>query len=205
MHVPAGGSIYERWVNTLRAWSRDPEGVSLQELPALRDDTFTPETYRRLIDHILEAMRLANERWHQGLVRAWGTSSTPFELAREFVSLRTTLARRLQLAHHPGLPEPIRKVLFEGLRADVERYQREAEEMVSKSSAGASLDTTWRNQMLAVVREHSFIAVLSYDVSGDRPQAAPLPERAQTGSVAPSRPSVRRVVPFTASPEVPRG
>ncbi len=113
MQVPGGNSVYERWVNSLRAWAKDPENVSLLELPVLEESTFTPDTYRRLVSHILDAMRQANERWHQGLTRAWTNATTPYELSREMVSLRTTLARRVQLARHPGLPEPIQAALLE--------------------------------------------------------------------------------------------
>ncbi len=200
MQVPAGGSVYERWVNTLRAWAQDPETVSLLELPVLDESTFTPDTYRRLIDHLLAAMRAANDRWHEGLTRAWSNASTPFELAAEMVSLRTTLARRLQLAKHPGLPEPIRTALHEGLAKDIQRYQREAEEAVSRQRSATSLDSRTRDQLLAVVRENSFVAVLGYDVSGHRPVAAPLPERGASEPVRQQpRTAHRRVVPIKES------
>lgn len=206
MQVPGGNSVYERWVNSLRAWAKDPENVSLLELPVLEESTFTPDTYRRLVSHILDAMRQANERWHQGLTRAWTNATTPYELSREMVSLRTTLARRVQLARHPGLPEPIQAALLSGLRADIERYQQEAETAVRTQRSAVSVDATWSDQMLAVVREHSFMAVLDYDVSGHRPLAAPLADRAASAPIAQGRRSTfRRIVPFTSSQEVPRG
>jgi hypothetical protein len=195
--VPQGGSVYERWVLTLRAWAKEPERTPLDGLPALDDSTFTPDTYGRFVDHVLDAMRQANERWHRGLSRAWETSATPHELAREMVALRITLARRLQLARHPGLPGPIRDSLLAGLRGDIERYQTETEDAVRNQRSATTVDSSWRDQMLAVVRENSFLAVLDYDVSGRRPQAAPLPERdPYTPIAAPARPSYRRIVPI---------
>lgn len=196
-----GASVYERWVNTLRAWAQAPENTSLQDLPSLAEDTFSQDTYRRLIDHLLEAMRAANERWHQGLTRAWSTAASPFELARELVDLRVTLGRRLQLAKHPGLPQAVQEALLEGLRTDVARYQQEVEDGIRRQRSSSSLDSGWRDQMLAVVRENSFAAVLAYDVSGHRPQVAALPATGGTAPAAPRATRPRRIVPVTRPEE----
>jgi len=198
MSSPTGAGLYEQWVMTLRAWGRDPENTSLTGLPALTDETFTPDTYARLVDHVLRAMREVHARWQAGLERAFATAATPAALARELVALRVPLGRRLQLAQHPGLPQAIRTALLEGLTKDIERYQADAEDAIRRQQSAASIDTSFRDQMLQVVRENSFVAVLGYDVRGDRPEVGALPANAAPSSrpVA-ARSSHRRVVPFT--------
>ena len=96
----AGTSPYETWVLTLRAWSQDPM-TPLDQLPALTDDTFTPETYGRLIDHLMKALQTASDRWQSHLERAWSDVSSPHGLSRQLVALRSTLSRRVQLSLIP--------------------------------------------------------------------------------------------------------
>ena len=203
MSSPTGAGVYEQWVTTLRVWGKDPENTSLRSLPTLTDETFTPDTYARLVDHLLRAMREAHGRWQSGLERAFATAATPHALARELVALRVLLGRRLQLAQHPGLPEPIRTSLVEGLTRDIERYQSDAEAAIGRQQSAASIDTTFRDQMLQVVRENSFVAVLGYDTSGDRPELGALPVNAAPSSAQLTpRSTRRRVVPFTTQSEV---
>ena len=196
-HPLQGSSPYETWVLTLRAWSQDPT-LSLEQLPALADDTFTPDTYGRLMNHVLAAVQAVSNRWHEGLVRTMRDAVTPFDLARELVGLRATLSRRVQLATHPALPEGVRQVLTESLRRDVERYQADLESAVQRQSAGGRVDHRAAEKMLTVVRENSFLSVLRYDVdqTGRRLELQPLPESGHSGAgVASGGGRRRRVVP----------
>lgn len=192
-----GTSLYETWVLTLRAWSKDPM-TPLDQLPALADDTFTPETYGRLIDHLMKSLQTVSDRWQAHLERVWGRFSSPHELARELVSLRSTLSRRVQLSFHPSLPPAVREVLERDIRAAVARYQEDLERAVRKQSAAASVDHTAVERLLKVVRDNSFLAVLDYSVeqTGGRLERAPLPptstDRASTGR----RSATRRVQPM---------
>lgn len=173
---PVGNTAYETWVRTLRAWAED-QSTPLNHLPQLADDTFTPETYRAFFGYLSAALDAVSKRWVKGLDRAWSTSDTPFVLARELIQLRAVLARRVQLARHPALPPAIRDILEKDLVSSVQRYQRELEDNVRKSTATSRLDAKERESLLTVVRENSFLKVLDYGVAfdGSVPSTGPLP------------------------------
>ena len=192
-----GTSPYETWVLTLRAWSQDPM-TPLDQLPALADDTFTPETYGRLIDHLMKSLQTASDRWQSHLERAWSDVSSPHDLARQLVALRSTLSRRVQLSLHPSLPPAVREVLEREIRAAVARYQEDLEHAVRKQSAAASVDHGAVERLLKVVRENSFLSVLDYAVvqSGQRLERAPLPPTSPAHPTSGRRSVTRRVQPL---------
>ena len=194
-----GASPYETWVLTMRAWATDPT-TPLDHLPALDEDTFTPDTYARLFAYVLDALRAVSERWQALLQRAWETSSDSFELGRELVQLRATLSRRLQLAGHPSLPPEAREILVQDTREAISRYQRELEENVHRLHSTGRVDRKELDRMLMVVRENSFVGLLSYTVGhdGSRPTPAALPPTQPhlpeaTAALRPSRWAHRRV------------
>jgi hypothetical protein len=184
-------------VLTLRAWSKDPR-TPLDELPALSNDTFSPDTFGRLIEHILSAVRAADDRWQQRLATALGNVGTPFEFGRTLVDLRSTLARRVQLTSHPALPPAVREALEKGTREAITSYQSQLEDVVKKQSSRSSLDTGWLDQVLKVVRENSFLSVLDYqsDGKGTAPVAPAIPIAHPPADVPVARRAFRRVIPI---------
>lgn len=196
-------SIYGTWVVTLRRWAGDPT-TPLDRLPVLANDTFTPDTYRRFTEHLTRALDRHGERWQEllqtGFARAAGR---PHELARELVDLRAHLARRVELATHPALPDGIRDALERALRSDVERCQRELEEQVRRQNAAARVDNAAVDATLRVVRDNPLTGVFALRVatSGERAQARALPEPAGTGALVTCRRTQRRVVSPTAEIE----
>jgi hypothetical protein len=197
--APQGRVAYETWVLTLRAWAEDPL-IAIDHLPPLDDATFTPDTYARLFEHLLAALEKVSNRWHDGLERAWKVSHDRFALAQELVALRASLARRVQLASHPSLPEGARTVLRTRTWEDVHRYQREIEEAVVALGTDGTVGRDEVEEMLAVVRENPFTAVLGYTMSfdGGRLDDGPLREVDTSGPITP-RSRVRRIDPTSFS------
>jgi len=191
-------SAYETWVVRMRAWSDDPR-IPLDDLPPLRSDHYTPDTFARLFKHVTAAITAADRRWHEALVQAWSTSPDSFQLGQRLVQLRSTLARRVQLAGHPSLPEEAREILLKNAREDVQRYQRELEEaVVSSSSAASRLDAPEVERMLELVRTNSFLRVFDFELRQDGAtiEAAPLPTVDHVPDPDTRRPwGGRRVVP----------
>lgn len=195
-------SVYGTWVTTLRKWAADPT-TRLDGLPVLANDTFTPDTYRRFTEHLMQALGRHGERWRDqlqaGFERAAGR---PHELARELVDLRTHLARRVELATHPALPDGIRDALERAVRSDIDRCQRELEEAVRRQSAAARVDNAGVEATLRVVRDNPMTGVFGLQIGagGRRAAARVLPDQIVAGPPAPPRRGHRRVVPIADSP-----
>ena len=134
---PVAPTPYETWVRTMEAWTADPT-VPLDHLPPLSDDTFTPQTYERLMVYVRRALEAATDRWVQELGRALSSWRTPYDLAHDLVQLRSSLARRVQLSRHPSLPPTVREILSKDAERSIERYQAEIVDSVRKSPARAS-------------------------------------------------------------------
>ena len=174
------GGPYELWVTALRQWRVDP-ATDLSGLPSLAVDTFTPATYGRLLDHLQQALNQMMEGWAERLQRSVATTTDPHELARALVSMRPHLARRLQLARHPGLPAEIADTLWSGAVADIHSIQDQLEATVSTRAAGAASDRPNAERMLDVLRRNSFTALLDPGfplgalLDDDSPDLAPAP------------------------------
>lgn len=194
---PREATKYAAWANTLRRWAEDPR-TSLDALPELRADDYSPETWARLLTHVTAAVDAASKRWHRHLAQALSGPLTPFELGRELVALRATLARRNQICSHPSLPSELRELLSKDMRQAVEKYQQDLEEAVRRSTANASIEGD-RDELWRTVRQNSFVSVLDFrlDTGSERPSAQPLPETPRIRSAPPAR-ARRRVV---AKPE----
>jgi hypothetical protein len=152
-------SVYEAWVLGLRAWGADPT-TDLSGLPTLTAETFTPATYQRLVKHLNDAISAMMSTWNDALSRAVGGGSDDHEIARQLVQLRTLLARRLQLARHPGFPKEISDSLWDGACADILSIQGSLEREATKNGAGATTSRASQERVLALMRENSF-AVLT--------------------------------------------
>lgn len=189
-----GNSPYETWVLTLQAWTKDPM-TSLEGLPALQDDTFTPQTYNRLFVYVKEALEAATARWEQELLTTLRSFRSSFDLAQGMTRLRSTLARRVQLARHPGLPPGWRKILGKDATKTIQRLQDDFERIVRNSTA--SWPQAERELMYRTVRENSFVRVLEMDLAQDgrRQTMSALPVIQADPSPAPRR-GYRRLPPL---------
>ena len=147
-----GSSAYKSWVTTLRAWSRDTS-VSLDSLPPLNQDSFSPTTYNRVLDHMITAIGTMMRGWNDSFTRDWNAALGAGDLHGAEVALveaRRRLLPRLTLANHPGLPEKIRTALMTGLRKDVESIQKQLEEDMQDVSRFTT--PTMRQQQEQLVR-----------------------------------------------------
>lgn len=166
MTAQVQGSAYETWVRRLRAWQKDPT-TPLQDLPVLEHDTFTPASYQRLLTHIEKALEAATRRWSDRLEAAFTRHSGGHDLARDLVTIRPLLARRVQLATHPHLPEGLRGPLRQECTATLERLQEELERMIGDLGRDGKLSSQDTDQILRTVRENSLLRVMDMDIPLD--------------------------------------
>lgn len=159
-------SSYEVWVRRLRQWQRDP-ATPLHDLPVLEHGTFTPITYQRLMTHIEKALEAVTKRWSERLAAAFSHSSSGHELARDLVTLRPLLARRVQLAHHPHLPPALRDVLGRECIETLSKMQTELEEDLKRLGRDGRLSRTDVDTLLTTVRENSLLRVMEMDIPQD--------------------------------------
>lgn len=192
-----GRTPYETWVLTLRAWGSDPT-TSLDHLPPLAVETFTPDTYQRLFSHFRQALQSVADQWSEDLGKTLRLSHDRFALGHDLVQLRTRLSRRVQLVSHPSLPSEIRDSFTQQTADDIARSQQQIVEHIQSQANQGQLTRTEADGMLQVVREHSFEAVIAFGASsaGERAVAAPL--REVTTPQASRRQGWRKIRPFTA-------
>lgn len=157
--------LYEIWVRALRNWAKDPT-YDLSELPPLSVDSFTPSTYQRLLSHLHEAMSQRMQEWSADLEKSLSRASGDYAIARELVRLRAPLARRVQLANHPGLPAELSEALTKQARDDIEKLQEQLEANVMKAAQGSVSSRARNEQLLALVRENKLTAVLNSNYEG---------------------------------------
>ncbi|MGB3605156.1 hypothetical protein [Gordonia sp. (in: high G+C Gram-positive bacteria)] len=186
-------SPYELWVVTLRTWSRDPS-TDLSRLPTLAVDSFPPGAYERFFRHVGEAIDAVNSAASSQLDRDIGAARNPHEIAAALVAARPKLARRLQLARHPGLPKQIREVLETAAAKDISRMQAELETMAASSVSRYGSDRLASEQMLHLVRQNPLTAVLQAGagmaaVTSAPVQPSPVPQSPPYGG-----PRVRRQI-----------
>ena len=157
-----GSSAYKSWVTTLRAWSRDTS-VSLDSLPPLNQDSFSPTTYNRVLDHIITAVGTMMRGWNDSFTRDWNAALGAGDLhgaEAALVEARRRLLPRLTLANHPGLPEKIRTALMTGLRKDVESIQKQLEEdMQDVSRFTTPTVRQQQEQLVRLVRTNSMARI----------------------------------------------
>lgn len=195
---PVAPTPYETWVRTMEAWTADPT-VPLDHLPPLSDDTFTPQTYERLMVYVRRALEAATDRWVQELGRALSSWRTPYDLAHDLVQLRSSLARRVQLSRHPSLPPTVREILSKDAERSIERYQAEIVDSVRKSLQRSNLGKSDSELVLRIVQENAFTRALDVAVTqtGERQTVAALPVIDPGAAPPTSRFGHRRVLPPT--------
>jgi hypothetical protein len=166
MTTGSPSSAYETWVRRLRQWQRDP-ATPLDDLPVLEHDTFTPATYQRLLTHIEKALEAVTTRWSERLSVAFRRNGAGHDLARDLVAIRPLLARRVQLATHPHLPEALRGPLQRDCTQTLTRLQEELEEMVKDLRRDGKLRASDADELLRTVRENSLVRVLNMHITQD--------------------------------------
>ena len=150
-----GTSIYETWRLTLNAWQTDPT-TSLDNLPPWDETTFSPETSSRLLTHVNTAMQAVIDRWIQQLNPVLSRPTSAFELGRDLVSLRASLARVFVLAGHNSLPEKARVTLLGAVDAMAADAQRDLEKGIRRQLTGSGSGSGTLDAMLGVLRANPF-------------------------------------------------
>lgn len=153
-------TLYETWVRTLRAWSKDPL-VDLSRLPSLDAQSFPPAAYQRFLLHLNAAIDAFMENWQTTFMATMGAAHDDHSRARALVSARTGLARRLSLARHPSFPPQIRDQMIQQTERDVRSLQAQLETDALRASTGWSASTRSQQEaLLRLVRRNALTAVL---------------------------------------------
>ena len=157
-----GSSVYKTWATTLRTWSRAPS-TSLDGLPPLTAESFSPRTFSRLVDHLVTAVSTMMDGWNESFARSWEhalASGDVHTIESALVDARRLLLPRLRLSTHPSLPQELRENLMTSMRKDVESLQHQLEEAVSSTRAGRVVsDPPGDDRLVRVVRENSLMRV----------------------------------------------
>lgn len=168
---------YEAWVVTLRVWADDPS-TPLDGLPTLTEESLPRDAYSRLFEHLFKAMERSGDHWQTGLTEALSQYRDFHDLADRLVKLRMLLARRLQLASHPGLPEQVRTALTEDFTRMVERNQTELHDQLRRELARNQAPQAMAEQLMRTIQENSFTGVMNVTIhqDGARASVEPLPD-----------------------------
>jgi len=191
-------SAYEAWVTALRLWRDDPRH-DMSGLPTLVVDSLPPSAYERLLGHMIGAHQHVMDRWSETFARSWAAAGDEQQQVRALLDTRVLLARRLQLANHPGLPEVIRTELSKSVANDVHQLQKQLEEAATRHQAGVRTDRLQIERALRVLRTNRLTAILEPDFSlhallegrFDVPAPQPLPPLTAAHHFAPE-PTARR-------------
>lgn len=146
-----GSSTYETWRLTLDTWQRDPT-TPLDHLPAWDETTFSPQTSSRLLTHVNTALQAVIDRWGQQLSPVLSRPTSAFELGRDLVSLRASLARVFVLAGHPSLPEKARTTMLGEVERVAAEAQRDLENGIRRQLTGSGSGKGTLDAMLGVLR-----------------------------------------------------
>ncbi|MCF6389349.1 hypothetical protein L2K20_20435 [Mycobacterium sp. MBM] len=157
--MTAPTSVYEAWVSALRLWGADPRH-DMAGLPVLVVDSLPPAAYERLLGHLMAAQQRVMDQWSVTFTRDLAAVRDEHSRARVLLGGRVLLARRLQLARHPGLPEVVRTELANGIARDIRQLQQELEEAVMRQQPGTRLDRTQIERALYALRTNPLTAVL---------------------------------------------
>lgn len=189
-------TTYEQWVRTVHAWSVD-ESVSLAGLPALTEDSLPAAAYDRLITHLNESLEKVADTWARSLTKVAESIGAPSDLAVDLVALRRKLARRLELARHPGLPEVLRRAYSGAVDRSVRQAQQQLEDAIKELGRSGRTPSALVDELYRVVRENSFVTVLGYtaDTPGGRFTANHRPaDPTPVAQSVPDRPRTRRII-----------
>ncbi len=192
--------LYETWVTGLRAWQADPT-IDLSGLPPLAVDSFTPATYQRLLTHLNTAIRTMMENWNASLAKALQAATTDYDRERALTQSRPMLARRLQLARHPGFPAEVSDQLWKGACDDIRSIQQDLEAGVLQTTARARSSREDQEAALRLVRTARLTVIIEpgYDLDrlfagGGEPATRTAPTLAPTALPGEPLPTRRRVI-----------
>jgi hypothetical protein len=184
----------------VRTWRDDPRH-DLTTLPPLGIDSLPPTAYERLFDHIRAAQQRVMDRWGETFARDWGNARDDHARVRALMATRVLLARRLQLAGHPGLPEFVRTEFTAGVARDVHTLQKNLEDAVSKQT-GHRIDRVQTDRTLSLLRANRLTVILDPGfplqaliegrIDTPPPQPAQPVGTPQTGSDPPPSPPRRK-------------
>lgn len=188
-------SPYESWVVTLRIWADDPT-TPLTHLPILTEESLPQEAYARFIEHLQRALERSAQQWEKAFSTAISNFRDHHDLADRLVKQRAILARRLQLASHPSLPEPVRAALTDDFERMVNRLQDEFESNTRDAMIRRRLPQPAVEQLMRTIRENSLVAVLRLSITqdGTRATLTPLPETGIERGVQTAPPRRRRAL-----------
>lgn len=198
MTVPA--SAYEAWVTAVRSWREDPRH-DLTALPVLAVESLPPAAYDRLFAHIRDAQQHVMDRWSETFARDWGNATDDHSRIRVLIATRVLLARRLQLAGHPGLPQVVRDEFRAGVARDIQALQKNLEDAAAARS-GHRIDHSGTEHTLDLLRANRLTAILEpgfplqaliegrIEVAQSQP-ASPVTTRSDADST-PALPSLQR-------------
>ena len=190
-----GQSSYESWVTTLVAWREDP-AVPLSELPVLTEESLPRDAFDRLFKHLEEALEHSTQRWEKTFSAAISDYRNHHDLADRLVKLRAGLARRLQLASHPSLPEPVRTALTDDFERMVHRLQEQFESNTRAALIRSRVPHSAMEQLMRTIHENPLDEVLRLKVSqdGERATVEALPETGPDATAQPTTLRRRRVL-----------
>jgi hypothetical protein len=151
-------SAYEAWVEAIYAWRENPRH-DLTQLPTLLVESLPPTAFDRLFTHIAKAQQHVMDRWSETFIRDWASARDEYAAVRVLMASRVVMARRLQLAGHPGLPEEVRQEFTEGVARDVRKLQQDLEVIATRQS-GHRIDRTATERTLNLLRANRLTAIL---------------------------------------------
>jgi hypothetical protein len=189
-------TTYEYWVRTIRDWSLD-DSVTLAGLPPLTEESLPAGAFERLITHINQALETAADGWVAALSKTLASIGDPAALALDLVALRRKLARRLELARHPALPQVLRDAFSGAVDRSVRDAQQQIETAIKNLSRDGRTPTSVVDALHRVTRENSFVAVLAYTADTPGGRFTPnhrLPDPPGSDPPVLERPRVRRII-----------
>lgn len=148
--------IYEAWASRLVAWGNDPE-TSLEGLPVLTEESFGSSTFQRLFKHLQRAQEKLMQRWKDDWEEGLDAVQNEHDLAQLLVHSRELLAKRVQLASHPGLPAQVREALLEETTTAIKDIQAQLEKGLSAHTNSWAVED---GDLLRAVRATPLTAVL---------------------------------------------
>lgn len=173
----AGGSDYEQWVRALRLWQDNPD-TPMGALPALTEESLPPAAWDRFMNQLTQCLRVSMNNWEESFVKALSHENDEFRRGTVMIDARRSLAKRLMLGRHPGLPERLRTAIWDAIAENIRSAQAQLEEAAHKGTG--SINPTQVSRNVEFFRTHSLTVILS--------PGFPLEEFAYGHPAAPSAP-----------------
>ncbi|WP_273353636.1 hypothetical protein [Corynebacterium resistens] len=151
---------YEVWIETLRNLS-DDDATSLDDLPHLSNDSFSPSTFQRLTKHLNAAFENMQNDWSSQFRKRMERVGNDTDLTDALLQSRRDLAKQVELAHCVALPP----VLREAFTKQIGEYIFSLQEQLEKNGVNehlSKLDLRGRDHWLRIVRRSPLTAVLRH-------------------------------------------